>query len=66
MGCYRRSGHLRWDDTPTAALPAGSKIGAVARQVATPGQDAEATATKYESALGDRAGTIECIPPDDC
>lgn len=29
-------------------------------------QDAGATAAKYKNALGERAGTIKCVPQDRC
>jgi hypothetical protein len=35
-------------------------------EVLSPGQDASASAAKYRSALGDKAGTVKCVPQDKC
>ncbi|MDH5821904.1 RHS repeat-associated core domain-containing protein [Luteimonas sp. RD2P54] len=35
-------------------------------EVLSPGQNAGASAQKYSDALGDRAGTIQCVPQDSC
>lgn len=35
-------------------------------EVLSPGQDAAASVAKYNNALGDKAGTIKCVPQDKC
>lgn len=35
-------------------------------EVLSPGQDAGASAAKYNNALGNRAGIIKCVPQDKC
>src|SRR5579875_2530201 len=36
------------------------------QEVLSPGQDANASAAKYNNALGNKAGTIKCVPQDKC
>ncbi|MGS0998321.1 RHS repeat-associated core domain-containing protein [Rhodanobacter sp. UC4451_H18] len=35
-------------------------------EVLSPGQNANASAAKYTNALGDKAGTVKCVPQDKC